>query len=368
MKLPLIIPVLISLLCISNQIKATHIIAGQITATSTSDQSNSYQIKFTLYSDFGSELTFGAYEIYLGSGQPVNADGMDFKNNALNEDSLIKISTLEIDHTFPGSGVYVLSFREFSRTHDIVNISNSVNTPFYMETKLTVDPLSGKNSTPVLSDPESFDANVKTKFIQNIGATDPDGDSLSYEMVVPKQDKSVFVEGYYPPHRVGISSASPPSREDGTLPAFLGFEGGQLIWDAPAYGGQYTIAFQVKEWRKIQDVWKEIGYVTRDFTVYVADTVDHSYGGDYITATEKETEKQETILYPNPTDGKFHLKISDPWINSQLSVQDITGKLIYQNAVNQNEILLELPSLSSGLYILTLQKGMKRKTFTFVKQ
>ena len=353
---------------ISTEADASHILGGQITAEAVSGQNLTYKIHFTIYSGKGSQVSFGSYEIFVGSGRPVVVENEEFKREFLDEDSLFVKVTLEILHTYPGPGEYLLSYREFNRDQDIVNMHNSVTTPFYMETKLTIDPLSGINSTPVLSDPESLLTNVKTKFMQNINATDPNGDSLSYELVPPKQDKAIFAEGYFLPHRLGINSVNPPTREDGSFPAVLKIEEGRLIWDAPAYGGKYTIAFKVKEWRKIDNAWKEIGYITRDFTVYVADTLNNSNGADYITATEEETEIQDAVLYPNPTGGKFHLKISEPWINSQLSVQDITGKLIYHNAVNQHEMLLELPSLSSGLYILTLQKGMKRKVFTFVKQ
>jgi hypothetical protein len=156
---------------------------------------------------------------------------------------------------------------------------------------------------------------------------------------------------------------------DGTLPALLDFENGQLIWNAPAYGGSYAIAFQVKEWRKIEGTWKEIGYVTRDFTLLVQDTINHTNGGDYITATEKETDQQDIILFPNPTDGQFVLNVNKNWYNSALTIQDMLGRKVYDvSLLSERRSHFDLQDLSSGLYILTLQKGVKRRTFTFVKQ
>ena len=114
--------------------------------------------------------------------------------------------------------------------------------------------------------------------------------------------------------------------------------------------------------------WTEIGYMTRDFNVLVQDTIHHTHGSQYITGTHDEMDRQEVILYPNPTDGQFQLKINDLWRNSQLTVLDITGKIVYQAAVTQDEVILELPHLSSGLYVLTLQKGFKQRSFTIVKQ
>jgi hypothetical protein len=370
MKTPVIISTAFILAgIVFNGANATHILGGQITATAVSNQNYSYQIKVTIYSRSGSYVAFGNFELELGFGKPIQGyEPFEHIRNILNDDSLVSISTFLLNQTYPGPGEYLLYVREFNRTSNIVNMRNSVNTPFYMETKLLIDPLTGNNSTPVLADPLSFDANVKSSYVHHIGAIDPDGDSLSYALVVPKQSNEKFVEGYYAPHRLGISSAGSPAREDGTLPALLDFENGQLIWNAPAYGGEYTIAFQVKEWRKIEGTWKEIGYVTRDFTLLVQDTITHTIGGDYITAIEKEADQQEIILFPNPTEGTFHLKIPNPWRNSHLSVQDSTGKAIYQTSVTLDEVLVEMPQLSSGLYILTLQKGVKRRSFTFVKQ
>jgi hypothetical protein len=349
---------------------ATHILGGQITATAVSNQNYSYQIKVTIYSDGGSPVTFSSFELDLGFGRTVYEQEILQHNwKALNDDSLVFVNTFLLNQTYPGPGEYLLYAREFNRTSYIVNMNNSVNTPFYMETKLLIDPLTGNNSTPVLADPLSFDANVKSSYVYNIGAIDPDGDSLSYALVVPKQTKEKFVDGYYAPHRLGISSAAPPAREDGTLPALLDFENGQLIWNAPAYGGSYAIAFQVKEWRKIEGTWKEIGYVTRDFTLLVQDTINHTNGGDYITATEKETDQQDIILFPNPTDGQFVLNVNKNWYNSTLTIQDMLGRKIYgATLLSDRTSYFDLPHLSSGMYVLQLQKGLRQHSLSFVKK
>lgn len=359
----------ILLIAFFSEANASHIIGGQITAEAVSGQNFTYQIKFILYTDIGSEVAFAGSEIHLGVGESVYIDYEEVESEYLNEDSLAQKAIFVVTHTYPGPGEYMISYREYNRTGDIVNMRNSVFTPFYMESKLIIDPLIGSNNTPVLADPLSFDAHVKTRFIQNIGATDPDGDSLSYALVVPKQDMEKYVEGYYFPHRLGILSADPPAQEDGTLPALLDFENGQLVWNAPAYGGEYTIAFQVKEWRKVEGEWQEIGYVTRDFTIFVQDTIKHTHGSEYITDTQDEREPQAVVLFPNPTDGKFELILNEYWYNSSVVIQDILGRKVYEvPAIGQKTSYFDLPHLSTGLYVLLLQKGFKQRSFTFVKQ
>ena len=365
----------IILITCSSHVKATHVLAGQITATPLSAQTYTYQLKFTLYTDPHADIEFGNMEISFGHGDPVNIDGEnDFQREVPNEDSLYSIDTLLITHTFPSPGKYLISMREFNRGADIVNMRNAVNTPFYVETLLTVDPAMGENSTPLLSDSVVFNTHVKTRFVHDIGAVDPDGDSLSYALVVPKQAVDRKVEVYAFPDQFDTLYAENPSRENGSAPPLFAIEEGQLIWDAPTYGGEYAAAFRVKEWRKVDDEWTEIGYVARDLIIRVQDTINHTNGFDYVdynnpvTGTEGETEQQDIVLYPNPTGGQFHLKIHEPWSNSQLTVLDITGKIIYQAAVTQDEVILELPHLSTGLYVLTLQKGVKQRSFTIVKQ
>src|SRR5690606_29496637 len=126
--------------------QATHVLAGQITATPVANQALTYQLKFTLYTDPHADVEFGTIEIYFGHGDPLNIDGEnDFQREVPNEDSLYSIDTLLITHTFPGPGKYLISLQEFNRGADIVNMRNSVNTPFYIETLLTVDPALGEN-------------------------------------------------------------------------------------------------------------------------------------------------------------------------------------------------------------------------------
>ncbi len=368
----IIFAIIILVTATSGTLKATHMIGGQITATPVSNQAFTYRILFTAYTDPDADVEFGNVEINFGHGDPINIDGEnDFRRKIASEDSLYSIDTLVITHTFPGAGKYLISMREFNRSAEVVNMLNSVNTPFYVETLLTIASEIGENSTPHLSDSLVFSAHVKTRFVHSIGATDPDGDSLSYTLTVPKQDVDRTVDRYIHPDRFDTLFAENPGQENGSFPPIFAVENGQLIWDAPTYGGEYAAAFRVQEWRKIDGEWEQIGYVTRDLLIFVQDTVNNTNGGDYVdfvTSTEGEYTGQAINLFPNPTDGKFHVKIEDTWVDSQIWVHDISGKTVYEATAGQDEVILEIPHLSQGIYVLTLQKGFKKRSFTFVKQ
>jgi hypothetical protein len=58
------------------------------------------------------------------------------------------------------------------------------------------------------------------------------------------------------------------------------------------------------------------------------------------------------LMYPNPTSGNFHIEGS--YINS-VSINDITGKMIYEKEVNNNYIDIDLSGYSKSVYFVKLQ-------------
>ncbi|NJN25032.1 MAG: T9SS type B sorting domain-containing protein [Cyclobacteriaceae bacterium] len=261
----------IVLLSIYSSGHATHIRAGEITATLISCQNYSYRFTVTGYTDLGSDVRFGGGEINYGDGV---VDSFETGAYDYFEDlgDLRAINIYFKDHTFPGPGVYKISFREFNRNADIVNMDNSVQTPFYVETVIIIDPFFGCNNTPVLLNPPIDDACVGVTYLHNAGAIDADGDSLSYEFTIPNQDQGIPVVNYQFPDDHDISQYN-ATNEDLTGPAnfSLNQRNGDIIWNAPGGEGEYNWAFRVVEWRKIEGIWYKMGYVTRDMQVNVTD-------------------------------------------------------------------------------------------------
>jgi len=253
------------------QLMATHIRAGEITATLISCQNYSYRFTVTGYTDLESDVIFGGGEINYGDGV---IDEFPTGEYDYFEDlgDLRAINIYFKEHTFPGPGIYKISFREFNRNANIVNMDNSVNTPFYVETVIVIDPFLGCNNTPVLLNPPIDDACVGVTYLHNAGAIDADGDSLSYEFTIPKQDQDIPVVNYRFPDEHDIANYN-AQNEDKTGPAnfTLDQETGDIIWNAPGGEGEYNWAFKVIEWRKIEGEWFQLGYVTRDMQVNVTD-------------------------------------------------------------------------------------------------
>ncbi|MEK6477892.1 gliding motility-associated C-terminal domain-containing protein [Catalinimonas sp. 4WD22] len=257
--------------------EATHIRAGEIIAELINCQTNTYRFRIIGYEDTGSDVEFGNGEIYFGHGDPVDLSTENdfFVREVIDNEKLIRVSEFVIEHTFPGAGEYTITFREFNRNADILNMTNSVQTPFYVETKLFIDPFIACNNSPVLLNPPVDGAVIGKQFLHNPGAYDPDGDSLAYKFVVPKQDVDESVDGYLYPDEYDQTAGlnSNPIKQDGSQPTEITLDPltGELLWDSPANAGEYNVAFIVEEWRLINGEWRLLGYVTRDMQILVDD-------------------------------------------------------------------------------------------------
>jgi gliding motility-associated-like protein len=246
---------------------ATHIRAGEIIAERISVQTLTYRIIVVGYTDTRSSVVFGPGTINFGDGR---IEQLNTKSDFSLVESLgnqIEKNTYVITHTFQGPGNYTIRFQEFNRNDLTLNMDNSVDTPFYVETRITIDPFIGVNNSPVLTIPPVDNGAVNVRYIHNPGAYDPDGDSLAYELDIPKQNFQRPVNNYRNPALPEFSR----SQENGTTPAFLRIDPvfGDLVWDAPGTAGQFNVAFRIKEYRKLNGKFELIGYVVRDMQIII---------------------------------------------------------------------------------------------------
>jgi gliding motility-associated-like protein len=146
-------------------------------------------------------------------------------------------------HTYPGPrDFYIISIQDPNRVDRVKNMTNSIMVPFYVEDTLKVyDPnYIGSNSSPILLNPPIDYANVNVTFYHNPAAFDPDGDSLTFELVPPLRAQGIQVPGYRSPDEFspGINNVISINRQTG-----------ELIWDSPKEKGIYNIAILIREFR-----------------------------------------------------------------------------------------------------------------------
>jgi len=254
---------------------ATHLRAGEITLERVSCTDLTFKITITIYTDTGSPIKFGDGILDFGDGTtPLTTPTID---NTRRPDLGPEVGFVEFttSHTFGGPGRYVISYLEANRNAGVLNMSNSVETRFYVETQIIIDPFLGCSNTPRLLVPPIDKGCTGAAFYHNAGAYDPDGDSISYELTIPKRDKGVLVNGYQDPNAkdfyAGMDYDAANENKDGSPTFSIDPRTGTLLWDAPGAPGEYNIAFFVKEWRKINGIWIQLGYVTRDMQIIIDD-------------------------------------------------------------------------------------------------
>lgn len=256
---------------------ATHLRAGEITIRRQSCNSLTFDITITVYTNTGSQIRFGDGVLDFGDGStPLITPTIE---NTLRPDLGPDIGTVSytVSHTYGGPGAYTISYLEPNRNAGILNMFNSVETRFYIESKISIDPFLGCDNSPRLLVPPIDKACTSAAWYHNPGAYDPDGDSLSYELTIPKRDKGIEVNNYRDPNakefydRIGLNYST--ANEAGTGPPTFTINPvtGTIIWDAPGAPGEYNIAFIIKEWRKVSGIWINNGYVIRDMQIIVED-------------------------------------------------------------------------------------------------
>lgn len=269
---------LVFTLFFSISVNATHLRAGEITLERVSCTDLTFKITITVYTDLGSPIKFGDGILDFGDGsKPLVTPTIE---NTRRPDLGPEVGTVSFTttHTFGGPGKYVISYLEANRNADILNMSNSVETRFYVETQIIIDPFLGCSNTPRLLVPPIDKGCTGAAFYHNPGAYDPDGDSISYELTIPKRDKGVFVNGYQDPNEkdfyTGINYNAANETGDGQPTFSINPTTGTLLWDAPGSPGEYNVAFLVKEWRKINGIWIQIGFVVRDMQIIIEDCLN----------------------------------------------------------------------------------------------
>jgi gliding motility-associated-like protein len=233
---------------------ATHNRAGEITFTHLTGLS--YRIQVVTYTKESAPADTPDGPILWGDG---TSDTLYRSNGPNNSGELIapdvKKNIYIGVHTYPGASTYIVSWEDPYRNGGVINIPNSVVTPFYIESKLIISSALGYNNSVVLLQPPIDDGVIGYPFIHNPNAYDPDGDSLSYQLIECKGLGGQPIPGYFfpdPPTYASISF---------TLDAVTG----DLVWDSPLFQGEYNVAFLIIEWRN----GYQVGYVERDMQITI---------------------------------------------------------------------------------------------------
>jgi gliding motility-associated-like protein len=248
--------ILIIVLLSSNWSLATHNRAGEITYEYLGG--NTYKFTITTCTKTSSEADRDFLTLNYGDGE---ADTLPRTNiQFLSFDS--QKNTYQGTHIYTGPGTYLVWFHDPNRNIDVNNVANSVDKFFCVESEIIISPfLGGANNSVQFEDcpcPELACANQN--WFYNPLAYDPDGDSLSYELIFCKGEFCVdfSTQIYQYPDNFNA-----PSNGNFVINPVTG----TITWDSPGPVtiGEYNVAIKVIEWRS----GIAIGSVIRDMQITV---------------------------------------------------------------------------------------------------
>lgn len=241
---------------------ATHNRAGEITYKQIGPLT--YEVTITTYTKADAPADRCQLTIYWGDNTNMTlkrtnglAGGEDCPHMGVMVDNNIKKNIYIGTHTYPANGTYVLYMLDPNRNEGVLNITNSVNEPFYIQSIIKIGTGLGNNSSPVLLNPPTDFGCVNTPYIHNVSAYDVDGDSLSYKMVNCRGDEGGEIETTYSP--------------EFNLDKVIVDKNGTIYWDSPIFAGIYNVAIEISEHRKdpISGNWLTIGRILRDIQIDV---------------------------------------------------------------------------------------------------
>lgn len=244
------------------QAQATHNRAGEITYRQIGDLT--IEVTITTYTRTrGTDVDRDSLQLFWGDG---TSSWLPRNNGNLNKGELlpndVKKNIYQGRHTYPGRSTYTMSTQDPNRIAGILNVDypNSVNIPFFIETTFTFlsAQFQGTNSSAILLQPPIDFACQGERFVHNPNAYDPDGDSLSYELVVPLQASNMPVPNYLYPQQIQPGPGNRISLDPRT---------GDFVWNAPQRLGEYNVAIKIYEYRR----GILINTLIRDMQIFVQD-------------------------------------------------------------------------------------------------
>ena len=90
---------------------------------------------------------------------------------------------------------------------------------------------------------------------------------------------------------------------------------------------------------------------------------------DCTMATSDVNENLAT-LYPNPTKGEFYILTEKAFGDSQVSIKDLTGKVVFQSTINLStrKGTVQIDSLPTGVYVVTIDTADGKITKKLIKK
>ena len=92
------------------------------------------------------------------------------------------------------------------------------------------------------------------------------------------------------------------------------------------------------------------------------------YGVTFIDPSSISEDRKSLVhLYPNPANNLLNIKALDGQLIDQLTIIDITGRIVEQNESSNNSLANDVSHLISGHYFVVLRIAQDNIVIPFIK-
>jgi gliding motility-associated-like protein len=163
-------------------------------------------------------------------------------------------------HTYAGPGQFEISMEDPNRNSGILNLggeggSASVSSIFCIKSLLIISPLTGHNTSVILTNPPKEQACFMKRWEHNPAAFDEDGDQLVYSLI------PCMGAGCEPLPLFQYPDVYTDFNDTFTIDP----ETGDVVWEVPSAIGEFNFAIKIEEYRN----GNLVGYVVRDMQITV---------------------------------------------------------------------------------------------------
>lgn len=237
-------------------------------------------------------------------------------------------------YTFPGPGTYEIRFNGTSRYDNAVNMNNSGNQTMGISIRVKVGPSVGMNHSSIILQDTAWRGCQGIPMTHFLNISDPDGDSLAFNMVVPQQ----IVFG----SMINATAWSHPANFGGFF--YLGNQG-NINWDAPNTLGLFYYAIRVAEYRN----GVLLGEQVMDRGIFIEP-------GGCLVGRPAPGPETTLEIFPNPASDVVKISGEFP-SGTPIALYDCQGRKIASAVSDAGAAEIQLGGFATGMYMLRIRIG-----------
>lgn len=143
------------------------------------------------------------------------------------------------------------------------------------------------------------------------------------------------------------SFATHPLTNDGFIPEI------QEDWCGSGYGSECN-TIDISQWAGQKEVKIKFGtYSFYGNPIYI----DNVIVGNNPYVLVEEVSPSKVAVYPNPSNGKFYIKLSDVSTSTQVIVTNMTGQVVHSSLIDNVETQIDLSKKPAGVYLVSITGG-----------